>query len=214
MGSADQDKPSLEAPSLGFRRRRKRDSGDPGGGEQSTVPEVPTVDDAPPGPGGGEQSPVLEPPTVDDAPPAEEQAAEPQPAPTTRTPRRPLNGPVAAALAGVAAGIFLVAGTFGGLQGCASLRGTTSCGGGPGFLLLALIFVVAVVIGAAVLRAAKVASAGSISFLAVSLAAVLSVLFLLDVLDSLAGAVVAGVLTVAAYLLSHWVTTRFIDTAA
>ncbi|SFC15667.1 hypothetical protein SAMN04487968_10489 [Nocardioides terrae] len=104
-------------------------------------------------------------------------------------------------------------GTYGGLRGCASLRGTTSCGGGPGFLLLALIFVVTVVIGAAVLRAAKVASAGSISFLAVSLAAVLSVLFLLDTLDSVTGAVIAGVLTVAAYLLSHWVTARFIDTA-
>jgi hypothetical protein len=120
---------------------------------------------------------------------------------------------VAAAAAGLLVGAFLVLATFGGLQGCESLRGTTSCGGGPGFLLLVLILVLAVGLGALVLRWAQVPSAGSISFLAVALVGVLTVLFLLDSLEEVAGAVVVGVLTIGAYLLAHWVTVSYIDTA-
>ncbi|MFI2707174.1 hypothetical protein ACH5WX_06480, partial [Nocardioides sp. CER28] len=125
--------------------------------------------------------------------------------------RRPLNGHLAAAGAGLVVGAFLVLATLGGLQACESIRGTTSCGGGPGFLLLVLIVVVAVVIGALLLRWAQVPSAGSISFLAVALVSVLTVLFLLDELDQVTGAVVVGVLTIASYLLAHWVTVRYID---
>lgn len=179
MGSEER-KPPLEAPSLGFRRRKKAPAARPS----------------------GEQSPVSEPATVDDTPP--------DPAP--RPPRRPVNGHLAAALAGLVVGAFLVLGTLGGLRACQSTRGTTSCGGGPGFLLLMLIAVVAVVLGAVVLRWTQVPSAGSISFLAVALVAVLSVLFLLGSLDQVAGAVAVAVLTVASYLLARWVTVRYIDT--
>ena len=124
-----------------------------------------------------------------------------------------MNGRLAALIAGVVVAAFLVLATLGGLQACQSVRGTTSCGGGPGFFLLVLIVVLAVVIGTLVLRWAQVASAGSISFLAVALVAVLSGLFLLDSLDQLAGAVVVALLTVASYVLAHEVTVRYIDTA-
>lgn len=110
-------------------------------------------------------------------------------------------------------GAFLVLGTAGGARGCEELRGTSSCGGGPGFPLLALIVAVAVVLGAVVLRRAGVRSAGSISFLSVAMVAVVSVLFLLDVIDQASGAVAVGLLTVASYLLAHWVTVRYIDPA-
>ena len=124
-----------------------------------------------------------------------------------------MNGRLAALIAGVVVAAFLVLATLGGLQACQSVRGTTSCGGGPGFFLLVLIVVLAVVIGTLVLRWAQVASAGSISFLAVALVAVLSGLFLLDSLDQRAGAVVVALLTVASYVLAHEVTVRYIDTA-
>lgn len=118
---------------------------------------------------------------------------------------------MAATLAGVVVGAFLVLATFGGLQACESARGTTSCGGGVGFPLLLLIVVVAVVLGALVLRWARVPSPGSISFLAVALVAAISVLFLLDALDETVGGVAVAALTVASYVLARWVTVRFVD---
>jgi hypothetical protein len=145
-------------------------------------------------------------------PAASEAATVDDPAPRRRS-IGPVNGHVAAAVAGLVVAVFLVAATLGGLQACQSIRGTTSCGGGPGFFLLLLIVVVAVVIGTAVLRAAQVPSAGSISFLAVALVSVVSVLFLLDILDQSTGGVAVGLVTVASYLLAHWVTTRYIDAA-
>lgn len=131
---------------------------------------------------------------------------------TPRAPREPLNGHLAAALTGVVVGVFLVLATAGGLEGCTAVRGTSSCGGGPGFLVLLLIVTLAVAVGTACLRWARVGSAGSISFLAVALTSVVSVLFLLDALDSAGGVVAVGVVTVASYALSHWVTVRYIDT--
>ena len=237
MGS-DERRSSLEAPSLGFRRRKKSPPAQDAG-EEPAVVDTPLVEDAPPPTApDDDHATVVDTPLVEEAPtapvrreeptvadtsrvestPAPPAAPEPAAAPTKRpraprSPRRPMNGHLAAALAGLVVGVFLVAGTYGGLQGCESVRGTTSCGGGPGFLLLLLIVVLAVVIGAAVLRATQVPSAGSISFLAVALVSVLTILFLLDSLDDLAGSVVVGILSVAAYVLSHWVTVRYIDTA-
>lgn len=167
-----------------------------------------------------EQPAVEQPATEQPTEPVVLTAAEPTPAADprpsrkrrARPPRGTLNGHLAAAIAGVVVAAFLVLATVGGLQGCESARGTTSCGGGPGFLLLLLIVVLAVVIGTLVLRWAGVESAGSISFLAVALVSVMSVLFLLDSLEDVVGAVAVGLLTVASYLLSHWVTVRYIDT--
>ncbi|GAB7003601.1 hypothetical protein JCM18899A_10720 [Nocardioides sp. AN3] len=176
MGS-EEEKPSLEAPRLGLRRRRKPT---PLSGEPSTDPQPPAVHHSPP----------------------------------PRTARRRLNAHLAAALAGLVVGAFLVLATLGGLNACESIRGTASCGGGPGSLLLLLIVVLAVFIGAAVLRWASVPSATSISVLAVALVSVLSMLFLTDALDQLTGAVAVGILSVAAYLLAHWVTARYLDAAA
>ena len=153
-------------------------------------------------------APSREAPPVAQAPVAPVRAEEPAP---RRRPLGPIDGHVAAAVAGVVVAVFLVAATLGGLQACQSIRGTTSCGGGPGFFLLLLIVVVAVVVGAVVLRAAQVPSAGSISFLAVALVSVVSVLFLLDVLDQRSGAIAVGLVTVASYLLAHWVTVRYLD---
>lgn len=260
MGSAER-KPSLEAPSLGFRRRKKKpptdrpeqaprreptEAGDPppvvAPETEAAVPDAPesvheetvveteaampdppelvhererAVDpeaEAPVAPESvDDQGGAVEPvpgATLTRTPPERAAAAEQQ---SARPAHRPVNGHLAAAGAGVAVAVFLVAATFGGLQACQSIRGTSSCGGGPGFLMLSLIVVVAVVLGAAALRAARVPSAGSISFLAVALVSVISVLFLLDALDRAGGAISVGLVTVAAYLLSHWVTVRYID---
>jgi hypothetical protein len=222
MGS-DERRPSLEAPSLGLRRRRK--ARPVSAGEQPTAPVAHADEDAPaPGAEGGHPVDPGTPPTVqasatvtevtEPVPPtvtgaaAEDAATEPDEEPR----RQPLNGHLAAALAGLVVGAFLVLATFGGFQGCESVRGTTSCGGGPGFLLLLLIVALAVALGAGVLRALGTPSAGSISFLAVALVAVLTLLFLLDSLEDITGGVVVGALTVGAYLLSHWVTVRYLDT--
>jgi hypothetical protein len=194
MGSEER-KPSLQAPSLGLRRRK---TGAAAGG-QAADSEPLTVADAPP-----------EPP-VEPVEPVEPAATEPPGTVPGRLQLGPMNGHLAAALTGLVVAAFLVLSTFGGLQACQSIRGTTACGGGPGFLMLILIVVLAVVIGALLLRAAHVPSAGSISFLAVALVSVLSLLFLLDSLEETSGAVAVAVLTVAAYLLAHGVTARYID---
>ena len=201
MGS-EEDKPSLEAPSLRLRRRQKESVPAPGGERSAdpTEPDARGVDDAPPVATSSARPTEPDARGVDDAPP-----------PAPRVPRRRPNGHLAAALAGIVVGAFLVLGTLGGQQACESARGTTSCGGGAGSLLLVLIVVVAVVLGSLVLRWAQVPSAGSISLLAVALVAVVSLLFLLDTFDRAAGGVVVAILTIASYVLSRWVTVRYID---
>ncbi|WP_168929293.1 hypothetical protein [Nocardioides sp. GY 10113] len=117
----------------------------------------------------------------------------------------------AAALTGAVVGAALVVLTWLALRGCEAVRGTASCGGGPGLLLLLATFVLGVFLGSALLRAFQVTDPGSSSFLAVGIVAVLSLLFLVDVMDHWSMIVVIPLLGVAAYTGSVWVTRTFVE---
>lgn len=143
-----------------------------------------------------------------------EQAAEPAP---TRRPRRAkaertrpvLPGWLAAALTGLLVGAAGAAGTYGAMAGCEVVRGVSTCGGAPGFFILVAIVALMVLLGAGLLKAFGVKDAGSTSFLAVGIVTVLVMLLLLDAIFSVWMFAVIPALTAAAYLLAHWVTTRF-----
>ena len=94
---------------------------------------------------------------------------------------------------------------------CEHFQGTDSCGG-PGFFLLLAILVLVVVVGTLILKVCKVGEAGSTSFLAVGLTSVIALLFLVDQLFEWWMVIAIPLVSVATYLLSHWVTSTFIDT--
>lgn len=142
-------------------------------------------------------------------------ARAPKPPRAPRAPRQrielpPLNPRLAAAVTGLIVGGWLVLSTFSTLRMCESVRGASACGG-PGLLLLVVIVAGGIALGATLLRYFKVRSAGSMSFLAVALVAVLVMVFLAGSLDQWWAIPVVAVLTVIAYSLSHWVTTTYID---
>jgi hypothetical protein len=215
MGS-DADK--LAAPKLFG--RKKSAAGTPTDGQPAAAPTGPEPETAEPE--------TAEPETAEPEPtqvlpetvPAAEQVAAPEPIerPKPARPARELRLPAltglqAAAFAGLVVGAFLVLATFGSLRGCSAIRGTSTCGGAAGFPLLLAIGIVAVVVGAALLRAFRVTSPGSDSFLAVALVAVLTTLFLGNHYDAWWMFLVVPALTIAAFALSHWVSVRFIDRA-
>jgi hypothetical protein len=70
---------------------------------------------------------------------------------------------------------------------------------------------VAVLAGSALLRAAQVPEPGSTSFLAVGLLSVVTLLFLVGQLFQWWMIIVIPLVSVATYLLSHWVTTTYIE---
>ena len=137
------------------------------------------------------------------------------PAPTPKAPRAPLSidGRVAAGVTGLVVGLLVVLLTAGSLRLCESVRGVSTCGGGPGFTLLVAVMVAMVLLGGTLLRLARVPDPMSTSFLAVGLTCVLSLLFLVDVLQEWWMVIVIPVMTVATFLLSHWVTTSVIEPA-
>ncbi|HWU21751.1 MAG TPA: hypothetical protein VN088_09500, partial [Nocardioides sp.] len=117
----------------------------------------------------------------------------------------------AAAVTGLVVGGAMVLLTWLSLRGCEALRGTSSCGGGPGFVLLLITFVLCVYLGSALLKAFVIPDPGSSSFLAVGLVAVVSLLFLINMITSWSMIIVIPLLSVAAYLASVWVTETFVD---
>lgn len=139
----------------------------------------------------------------------------PRPPKAPRAPRQrielpPLNPHVAAAVTGLLVGAWLVLSTFTTLRMCESVRGASACGG-PGMLLLVVIVTGGIALGASLLRYFKIRSAGSMSFLAVALVAVLVMVFFAGSLDQWWTIPVVALLTVGAYSLSHWMTTTYID---
>jgi hypothetical protein len=108
-------------------------------------------------------------------------------------------------------GLLGAALTYGGLQGCEALRGTDSCGDGPGFLLLLGILAVLVVAGGGLLAWLGVPDPRSTSFLGVGITTVVAMVALLETLFSAWMFVVAPAVSAAAYLLAWWVTTRFVE---
>lgn len=136
----------------------------------------------------------------------------PPPAPATPKPTREpwVTGRPAAVLAGLLVGALIVAATAGSLRLCTEVKGTSSCGG-PGLFLLVAILIVAVLVGAGLLRAARVPEAGSTSFLAVGLLSVVALLFLVGQLFAWWMIIVIPIVSVCTFLLSHWVTTTYVD---
>ena len=124
----------------------------------------------------------------------------------------PLPGRVAAALVGLLMGGLIVGLTTASFELCSEVRGTNSCGG-QGFLLLVAILTLAVVVGSLLLRLCEVPEPGSTSFLAVGLTSVIALLFLVDELFEWWMAIAIPLVSVATYLLSHWVTATFVDPA-
>lgn len=133
-----------------------------------------------------------------------------------RPPRKPaftlphVSGTVAAAITGALVSLVLLGLTWLSLGLCEAASGTSSCGG-AGFPLLLLVVAGAVVAGALLLSAFRVPSAGSISFLAVALVAVLTMVFFADALDAWWIAIAVPVLSIGSFLLAHLVTVRYID---
>lgn len=218
----EQDGPSLEAPSLGFgRKRRPKVSANTSDAE--TTSALP-ADDAPAtnfeAEGGAplfadelEPAPanIAENPTPDltdvatDDPTGATKVTEVTEAP--RESRAPLvNGLTAAVITGLLIGALMVGLTAASLRLCESVRGTSSCGN-PGFLLLVAILIATVVLGSALLRFWRVPDPGSTSFLAVGLLAVLTLLFLVDVLANWWMIIVIPLLSALTFVLSYWVTT-------
>ena len=222
--------PSLEPPSLFRRKKKAAPAPQPADGPVAPPVATPVVPPVAPTP------PVDETPTtiLDDVTPAAptrplassdgewssgppETSQNPSLDVAPRPPRVPRTGPlvpgkVAAAVAGLMVGAVIVGLTAASFELCSSLRGTSSCGG-PGFFLLIAILVVAVVLGAAVLRLCRVPEPGSTSFLAVGLTSVVALLFLIDELFEWWMIIVIPLVSVATYVLSHWVTATFVEPA-
>jgi len=237
------DRPSLEMPSLGFGRKRKK-----------AVPEQPEET---------EQSAVPEP--APEPTPAPEPASEPEPAPTQRidpVPPAPAapplfvdeapatrSSPVAQAepdregdndeddqlaagarkqrrefalpaIGGMAASILtgvlvglLTVGATWGSLRLCEVVQGTPSCGNPGFFLLLAIMVAMVLVGRVLLKAFGVPDPGSTSFLGMGVVAVVALLFLVDVLFLWWMVLAIPALALAAYALAHWVTTSFADEA-
>jgi len=117
----------------------------------------------------------------------------------------------AAAVTGAVVGAAMVILTWLSLRGCEAVRGTASCTGGPGFLLLVATFVLCIMLGSTLLKVFAIPDPGSSSFLAVGIVAVLSLLCLIDALDHWSMLIVIPVLSVGAYLASVWVTHTFVE---
>lgn len=199
----------------------------PAGEDTTVLPPTPAAPPAAAPPAAA--APVVPPASAPATPPATTQTPAPAPAsasapvPTDPAPAEPARAPrptlsvdgrVATAVTGLVVGLLVVVLTAGSLALCESVRGVSSCGGGPGFLLLVLVMAGMVVLGGLMLRLAKVPDPTSTSFLAVGLLAVLSLLFLVDVLEEWWMIIVIPLLSAAMFLLSHWVTTQVVDSDA
>ncbi len=140
---------------------------------------------------------------VEEFPPADE----PEPAPR---PRRQVSLPhvgalPAAVVTGVLVGLMAVGLTWLALRGCASLRGTSSCGD-PGLLGLLAIALVVGLVGRALLRALRVPDSGSTSFLGTALMSVLAMLFLMGSPADPWTVVVLPILGAVTFAVAQWVT--------
>ena len=156
--------------------------------------------------------PAYEPPTA--VVPVAEEAHEPtnpeedEPAHVEpREPRElPLSGlPAAAATGVVVGGLAVLLGWLAG-RGCEAVRGTSSCGGGPGFLILLVVLALLAISGSWLLARFGEPEAGSTSLLAVGIMAVLVMVFLLGSLDEPWAAIAVPVTGVVAFCASWWVT--------
>ena len=206
---AGKDQPSLELPSLGWRRRRwtprlETQAAPPAGSQAAPQPEP----EVRPQPGLEETRPLV----VDEPAPVPSPVPEPEHVPEPRGARarkeRGPGGMPAVLLTGVVVGLGIVGLTWASLRLCESVQGTSSCGD-AGYGLLVVILVVMVILGALLLRLARVPEPGSTSFLAVGLTSVLALVFLVDSLMDRPMVVVIPLISAGTFALAHWVTRTF-----
>jgi hypothetical protein len=114
-------------------------------------------------------------------------------------------------LAGLVVGLFGAGATYGGTVGCEAWRGTSSCGGGPGLLLVVAILALMVLLGAGLLALLGVSEPRSTSFLGVGLTFVVVLVALMSAVFSVWMFFAAPVLCAVAYGVAHWVTTRDVE---
>ncbi len=196
MADQPQDEPSLEMPTISLRRKKGR-TPDPEG----VTPPAPTPRPEP----AAQPTPTT---TLPDAEP------EPEPAPAPRAPRvsLPALPPLAAVtITGAVVGGLAVLLTWLSTTACDAVRGTPSCGGGPGFLILVAVLVVLAYAGALLLGALGVPDAGSTSVLAVGITAVLVMLFLLDSIYDGWMVIAIPVVAVIAFAASWWITHAVVE---
>jgi hypothetical protein len=160
----------------------------------------------------GTDEPALAPTPFDE--PAEDEdelGAEPEPE-AEREPFRlpPLPGRLAALITGLVVGAFGSMLTYVSLKGCNALRGTETCGG-TGLLVLVVILVLMVLLGSAILAAWSITEPRSTSFLAVGVLCVIVLLTLMQQLFSPWMFLIVPLISAGGYVLSHWVTTAFIE---
>jgi hypothetical protein len=228
---SDQDQgPSLELPSLGFRRRKKAkpEAAEP---ESTTEAADAPADEAPTEvieqvaePAAEPVAepvaelvaealpPVAEPAAVEparEAPAPAQPGEEPTPIapakkPKERKPRKPRTRWLGAGGIGLLAG-FAIVGLIGlTLQACDSATGTTSCGGPGLFVLLAILALITV--GATrLLRMWGFSDAGTVAFLGIALTGIVVLVFLTTHLQSLGMVLVIPMITMFAFLISDWV---------
>lgn len=152
-------------------------------------------------------------------PKAAKEPKAPRPPRAARAPRpqrRPIALPsvpplAAVAGAGLLIGLLMVALTAGSLRACEAARGTATCGGGAGTLLLIAIVIVAIWVGGLLLRVLRVADSGGTSFLGVALLCVIALLFLIDDLDQWWMAIVLPVLSAGSFWASYAVSSAVTD---
>lgn len=215
--------PSLRLPGLGRRKKTREATAEPQAPaeprEDTTPPEVPVGEPTP----APEPEPVPEPTPVPVPVPEPERGRVAEPTEPVTTPERArrrasrpatlsaptIPGRLAAGLTGLLVGGVGAAATYGAMEGCEEVRGVSTCGGAPGFFILVAIVVLMVLLGSLILKALRVADTASTSFLAVGIVTVVVMLTLLDEIFSAWMFAVIPVLTAAAYVLAHWVTTRF-----
>ena len=195
------DGPSLEMPSLSLRRRNRRGASD-----------ADAVEAAP--------DPAAEAPAAAATPgPAPEPGPAPhtEPAPPSAAPRRrpslpALTGLTAALATGAVVGALTVLLVWAASMGCEAVRGTASCGGGPGFWVLVAILAVVAYAGGALLRAFGVSDGGSTSLLAVGVMAVLVLVLFTDALFEPWMALAVPVVTALSFALAWWVSSQVVHT--
>ena len=166
------------------------------------------------------QEPMREPaqePATPEPEPATRVLVEDTAAPTTESQRKGVGfpgipGQVAAVLTGLVVGAFGTLLTYLAMGGCEWVRGTSTCGD-AGFFLLVAILALMILLGTLLLKVCQVSDPGGTSFLAVGVVTVVVLLLLVDVLFSGWMFLVVPVIAAASYLLSRWVTTRFVDAA-
>jgi hypothetical protein len=118
---------------------------------------------------------------------------------------------VAVALTGLVVGLAGAVLTYLSLQGCKAVRGTETCGG-PGVFVLVVILVLMALFGGVLLALWKVSeNPRATSVLAIGVLCVVVMVTLLEELFSGWMFVVVPLLSVLAYLLAHWVTTRYVE---